>query len=94
MPVSCQYYPAITIHLGHIHIIQKFAHFLIDLNVLLNDFGKYIDINDYLFWKQERIIWIGFEKNSKNNKCIFGRKEFSKDVVNHILSFLRYNVYN
>ena len=50
---------------------------------------QYKDIYTSWFWKQERLIWIGFEKNENNEKCVFSMKDVSKDVVNHILSFLR-----
>ena len=89
--MECEYYPATLVHNDHIHVIQIDNHFAINLKLLLAQFDmKYKDFHTYLFWKQERIVWIGFEKNEENTECFFARKEISKDVVKHILSFLRY----
>ena len=37
-------------------------------------------------WDIERIIWIGFYKNDKNDNCLIDT--LPKDTVQHILSFL------
>ena len=50
-----------------------------------NYFGLNICIN-YIELKIERIIWIGFYKNSENNKCLI--KTLPKDLIIHILSLL------
>ena len=82
--------PSTIIHKDHIHIINKRRNNLINLKKLLNKFDmEYKDITNSFFWAQERVIWIGFNKNSMNNECCFSRKEMSKDVVKLVLSFLR-----
>ena len=90
MPFSCGYLPSTIIHKDHLHVIYQNDHCLVNLKLLLKEFNMgYKDIDSFLFWKQERIIWIGHEKNENNDDCIFGRNEFSKDIVFHVLSFLR-----
>ena len=88
--MRCDYFPATIVHNDHMHVMYEKMHCIINLKLLLMQFDmKYKDINTTFFWEQARIVWIGFEKNEMNDKCIFGRKEISKDVVNHILSFLK-----
>ena len=41
---------------------------------------------NYITWDVARIIWIGFEKNETNNKCLIGM--LPKDVVRYILNML------
>ena len=47
----------------------------------------------HLKWKIERIIWIGFynsnDNKNKNEKCLIGL--LPKDIVFHLLEFLRRN---
>ena len=89
MPFECTNYASTIVHCDHVHVIQGSDHCISNLTNLLEQFDMKLK-KSHLLWIQERIIWIGFEKNETNQKmCIFGRKEFSKDVVNHILSFLR-----
>ena len=38
-------------------------------------------------WNAIRLIWIGFFKNEKNNKCLIDK--LPKDIVLHVVSFLR-----
>ena len=41
-------------------------------------------------WNIARIIWIGFYKNGKNNKCFIDK--LPKDIIKHyIFKFLRHN---
>ena len=40
----------------------------------------------YIEWDVERIIWIGFYKNNKNNQCFMD--QLPKDLIKHILKFL------
>jgi len=48
------------------------------------------DFPDLLQWKRERIVWIGLDKNEKNQKCFFN--SVGKDVVKLILTFLRFQL--
>ena len=41
-------------------------------------------------WKNERIIWVGFEKNENNTDSCFLAK-MPKDIIVHILSFLKFD---
>ena len=41
-------------------------------------------------WKYERIIWIGYEKNSDNDKCLIAK--MPKAIVKHIVSFFKYSI--
>ena len=50
---------------------------------------NYFSLNiytDYIESKIERIIWIGFYKNTQNNKCLI--KTLPKDLIIEILYFL------
>ena len=38
-------------------------------------------------WEKQRIIWIGYCKNSQNKQCLLGK--LPKDMITTILSFLR-----
>ena len=40
----------------------------------------------YITWSSERIIWIAFYKNDKNDKCLI--KQLPKDVIHFIIGFL------
>ena len=42
--------------------------------------------SNYLSCNIERIIWIGFYKNDKNEKCLIDK--LAKDVILYILYFL------
>ena len=50
-----------------------------------NYFGLNIYV-DYIESKIERIIWIGFYKNTENNKCLI--KLLPKDLIIYILYLL------
>ena len=46
-----------------------------------------VDImKNYILWKQERIIWIGFDKNIKNFKCLLVK--LPKDIIKYILTLV------
>ena len=47
---------------------------------------KYYTLRGHVEWKVERIIWIGFNKNEGNDKCLIGR--LNKDVVRLISQFV------
>ena len=66
-----------------------YAYVLSSFGCDCEDKGFYsFDISYALLdWETERIIWIGFEKNGNNNKCQLAT--VSKDVIKHILKFLR-----
>ena len=38
-------------------------------------------------WEKERLIWIAFDKNSKNDKCLFPL--LPKDIVLAIITFFK-----
>lgn len=42
---------------------------------------------DTIKWEIERLIWIAYHKNHKSQTCLLG--QMSKDIVSHILMFLR-----
>ena len=92
LPYRCMDQASVLVHNDHMHVIAYTKHFLIDLVLLLKKFGmKYKSIDTILFWKQERLIWIAFHKNKMNqNNCMFAKDSFSKDLVWHVLSFLKY----
>lgn len=46
----------------------------------------YICIN-YFEWKYERLVWIAFEKNTKNKSCLLPK--LPKEVIKLILEFLK-----
>ena len=56
--------------------------------LILND-RNYFALNiyiDYLEAKIERVIWIGFYKNTENTKCLI--KTLPKDLIIYILYLL------
>ena len=74
------------IHCDHIHLVSNQSHYVIDLKQLLKKFGKFKD-ESFFFWKQERLLWIGFHKNQYNNQCQL--RLLPKDILVTILKFLR-----
>ena len=69
------------------HVVQNYTHISINLINLFKHFGMEFLLSG-IPWNSERILWIGFKKNTNNNKCIFANKQFPKDILLHILSFL------
>ena len=60
-----------------------------DDKLLILSRENYFDLNisiDYIESKIERIIWIGFYKNTQNNKCLI--KTLPKDLIIYILHLL------
>ena len=56
--------------------------------LILHD-RNYFDLNIYINYiesKIERIIWIGFYKNTQNNKCLI--KTLPKDLIIYIIYLL------
>ena len=51
--------------------------------------NKYIIFNlqNYLVWDIERVIWIAFYQNNTNDRCYI--KQLPKDVVQEILKMLK-----
>ena len=74
------------IHKNHCHVIIHKGHLLMDLaNNKIDQFQIHYS---QIQWKCERVIWIGFHKNiNNNNKCFVAN--LPKDIIYHILSFLR-----
>ena len=46
-------------------------------------------INYFIEWRIEKLLWIAFEKNNKNNDCFFDL--LPKAVIKYILTFLNHN---
>ena len=54
-------------------------------NELFKPFKHYPNIG--ITWQFERLIWIAYKKNIDNDKCLLA--QMAKDVITHILSFLK-----
>ena len=61
------------------HVGTEFVR-TIRLSKIIDNFGE------NCIWQFERIVWIGFHKNKKNNNCFF--RLLSKPSIVNILSFL------
>ena len=64
----------------------------------VNDgFGYFTCINNiinietsYILWKQERIIWIAFDKNMQNLKCLIVK--LPTDLIKYILTLVGHRI--
>ena len=76
LPFDCGMYPAVNKCNNNksIIIVQKHSYFM------LNIYSCYVDSIT------ERIIWIGFYKNTDNNKCFIHK--LPKDIMHYILHLL------
>ena len=78
MPFNCDCYPPVTMTKCNgddkLLILHKKNYF--GLNIYINYIESFI----------ERIIWIGFYKNTENNKCLI--KTLPKDLIIYILYLL------
>ena len=62
-----------------------------------NGFGYFTYIDDiigitrnHILWKQERIIWIAFNKNTQNLKCLIVK--LPKDIIKYILTLVGHRI--
>ena len=60
-------------------------------------FGYFTCINNirnietrYILWKQERLVWIAFDKNIKNSKCLIVK--LPKDLIKYILTLVGHRI--
>ena len=79
MPFDCNCHPAVSQYRNNGQsIAMVIAH---DKNYcIFNVYTRYVESNI------ERIIWIGFYKNDKNDKCLI--KNLPKDLVIYLLFLL------
>ena len=80
IPFECTLYPGTSVDWNsnrvnqNIIVLHKYDCFVFDFCL------------HYLSWEVARIVWIGFEKNVNNDKCLLNL--LSKDLIKHVLSLL------
>ena len=76
LPFECDEYPTVTLCNDEksILVLHGREYFIFDI------------YKHYIEWNVERLIWIAFYKNDKNDKCLI--KQLSKDLIIYILQLL------
>ena len=89
LPFSLLRMSAVALRDNKCHILYDHDYFSFDINDIISDYNGY-GFPRSIRWNRERVIWIGYEKNDKNDECLVAK--LSKDVIKLIISFLRYEI--